>query len=76
VIVVLKEGKIWDSNASTWLNKKIGFKLDGEDRAELLGEARDEAKQYLVEAIDPNIPDEWGPDKKVPTKRAPRKKKD
>ena len=75
VIVVLKEGKIWDSNASTWLNKKIGFKLDGEDRAELLGEARDEAKKYLVEAIDPNIPDEWGPDK-VPTKRAPRKKKD
>jgi hypothetical protein len=44
VIAVLKEGKIWDSNASTWLNKKIGFKVDSDERMELLGEGRDEAR--------------------------------
>lgn len=76
VIAVLKEGKIWDSNASTWLNKRIGFKVDTEERMELLGEGRDEAKKFLIEALDPNIADEWTPDKKATTKRAPRKKKD
>lgn len=75
VIAVLKEGKIWDSNASVWLNKTIGFKVDAEERLELLGEGRDDARQYLVEAIDPNIADEWSPDKKGTAKRAPRKKK-
>lgn len=75
VIAVLKEGKIWDSNASTWLNKKIGFKADTEDRFELLGEGRDDAKKYLIEALDPNVQDEWSPDKKGTAKRAPRKKK-
>ena len=75
VVAVMKEGKIWDSNASFWLNKKIGFKVDAEERMELLGEGRDEAKKYLVEALDPNVPDEWSPDKKGTVKRAPRKKK-
>lgn len=75
VIAVLKEGKIWDSNASTWLKKKIGFKVDGEERMELLGEGRDDAKKYLVEALDPSIADDWTPDKKGTVKRAPRKKK-
>jgi hypothetical protein len=75
VIAVLKEGKIWDSNASRWLNQKIGFKIDAEERMELLGEGRDEAKKYLIEALDPNIPDEWTPDKKGTQKRAPRKPK-
>jgi hypothetical protein len=41
LIAVLKEGKIWDSNASTWLSKKIGLKADPEERIELLGEGRD-----------------------------------
>ena len=75
VIAVLKEGKIWDSNASTWLKKKIGFKVDTEERMELLGEGRDDAKKYLVEALDPSIADDWTPDKKGSVKRAPRKKK-
>jgi hypothetical protein len=75
VIAVLKEGKIWDSNASTWLKKKIGFKVDSEERMELLGEGRDDAKKYLVEALDPSIADDWTPDKKGTVKRAPRKKK-
>jgi hypothetical protein len=74
VIAVLKEGKIWDSNASTWLSKKIGFKMDAEEHMELLGEGRDAAKKYLAEALDPNVPEEWSPDKKVTAKRAPRKK--
>jgi hypothetical protein len=75
VIAALKEGKIWDSNASTWLKKKIGFKVDGEERMELLGEGRDDAKKYLIEALDPNVQDDWTPDKKGTAKRAPRKKK-
>ncbi|MBL8240142.1 MAG: zinc ribbon domain-containing protein [Bryobacterales bacterium] len=75
VVAVLKEGKIWDSNASTWLKKNNGFKADGEDRLELLGEGRDDAKKFLIEAIDPNVQDEWSPDKKVTQKRAARKKR-
>ena len=58
VIAVLKEGKVWDSNASTWLKKKIGFKIVDEERMELLGEGRDDAKKYLIEALDSNIPDD------------------
>jgi hypothetical protein len=75
VIAVLKEGKIWDSNASRWLSKKIGFKVDSEERMELLGDGRDEAKQCLNQALDANTPDEWTPDKKGTQKRAPRKPK-
>lgn len=76
VIAALKEGKCWDSNASHWLNKNIGFKPVGEDdRLELLGEGRDGAKKYLVEIHDDGTADDWNPDKKVKTKRAPRTKK-
>ena len=75
VIAVLKEGKIWDSNAGFWLRKKKGFKVDAEDRFQLIGGGRDAAKKYLTEALDSNIPNEWTPDTKVVTKRAPRKKK-
>jgi hypothetical protein len=76
VIAVLKEGKIWDSNASHWLNKKQGFRADAEgERLQLIQSGRDDAKKALGEACDPNVTDDWNPDKKVPVKRSPRKKK-
>lgn len=75
VITVLKEGKIWDANASHWLKKKHGFKVDADDRLQLIGSGRDDAKKFLTEALDGNIADEWNPDKKVVKPRAPRKKK-
>jgi hypothetical protein len=77
VIAVLKEGKVWDSNASHWLKKRIGMKAGGddEDQLELVGEARDDAKRFLREVLDESVGDDWNPDKKVKVKRAARKKK-
>lgn len=77
VIAVLKEGKVWDSNAGHWLKKRIGMKAGGddEDRLELVGEARDDAKRFLKEVLDESVGDDWNPDKRVKVKRAPRKKK-
>ena len=74
LIAVLKEGKIWDSNASSWLKKKKGFKVDGDDRVELIGAGRDEAKKALDDALDSNVADEWNPDTKTVKPRATRKK--
>ncbi len=74
LIAVLKEGKIWDSNASTWLKKKKGFKVDGDDRVELIGAGRDEAKKALNDALDSNVADEWNPDTKTVKQRTQRKK--
>jgi hypothetical protein len=76
LIVVLKEGKVWDQNASAWLNKKQGFRADTEDRLQLMKGGRDEAKKALLEVVDSSVTDDWHPDKKTAVKRAPRKKKE
>jgi hypothetical protein len=75
VFAVLKEGKVWDANTRFWLKKKNGFRIDGEDRYQLLEAGKDDAKKALTEAVDPNAQDEWNPDKKTVQKRGPRKKK-
>jgi hypothetical protein len=74
VLAVLKDAKVLDSNSRNWLTKKKGFKMDPEDRLELIGPGRDAAKKALEEALDPNTPDEWNPDTKSTKPRAPRKK--
>lgn len=76
VISILKEGKVWDSNASRWLSKGQGFRVDQEDRLQLIKAGRDEAKKALGEINDPKISEGFDPDKRVPHKRPPRKKKD
>jgi hypothetical protein len=76
VIEVLKEGKVWDPNASRWLSKKQGFREDGEERLQLVVGGRDDAKKALLEVMDPKVTDNWNPDKKTPQKRGRRKKKE
>ena len=71
----LKEGKILDPNTRFWLRKKQGFRVDADDRLQLIQAGREEAKKALSEVLDPNVADDWNPDKKVVTKRGPRKKK-
>ena len=75
VFAILKEGKVMDANARFWVKKKNGFRIDGEDRFQLLEAGRDDAKKALADAIDSNIQDDWNPDKKTAQKRGPRKKK-
>jgi len=77
VIAILKEGKVWDGNASKWLAAKKGLRATtegDEERFQLFANSRDDAKKVLQEAIDASIKDEWNPDTKVPQKRAARKK--
>jgi hypothetical protein len=76
LIVVLKESKVWDPNASALLKKKQGFRADAEDRLQLIKGGRDEAKKALLEVVDSSVTDDWHPDKKTVGKRAPRKKKE
>jgi len=74
LLKLLKDAKMYDSNALTWLKKKVKFSVDGDDRLRLSAPGREEAVTALNQALDPNIPDDWNPDKKTPQKRAPRKK--
>jgi len=74
LIAVLKEAKIYDTNARTWLTKKIGFSVDSEDRLKLIAGAREQAVKTLDEALDTNVPDDWNPDTKTVRTRTPRKK--
>lgn len=75
VFAILKEGKVLDANARFWLKKKNGYRVDAEDRFQLLEAGRDDAKKALTDAIDGNVQDDWNPDKKTAQKRGPRKKK-
>ena len=71
---LLKAGKAWDSsaNANRWVNKRIGISADGDDGIKLTVKGREDAVRTLNEALDPNIPDKWNPDKKT---AKPAKKK-
>jgi hypothetical protein len=78
VIAILKDGKVWDGNASKWLTSKKGLRptTEGDEpHLQLLATSRDEAKKVLIDALNPNVKDEWNPDTKVKQKRAARKKK-
>lgn len=66
--------KVWDANTRFWLAKKVGFNMDGEKNLKLTAPGREDAIKALNEALDPEIPDEWNPDKKIPRKLGPRKK--
>lgn len=76
LFAVLKEAKVLDPNARNWLKGKKGFRVDAEDRLQLIQAGREEAQKALTEVLDPNVSDDWNPDKKVITKRGPRKKKE
>jgi len=69
---ILKEGNVLDANARFWLKEKNGVRVDSDERYQLLEAGRDDAKKALTEAIDPNVPDDWNPDKKTVQKRGPR----
>jgi hypothetical protein len=66
--------KVWDANTRAWLAKRVGFTADGENNLKLTAPGREDAIKALNEALDPEIQDEWNPDKKVPRKLGPRKK--
>jgi hypothetical protein len=71
---VMQVAKVWDANTRTWLAKRNGFTADAEDRLKLNAPGREAAITALGEALNPDVPDEWNPDKKVPRKLSPRKK--
>jgi hypothetical protein len=75
LVTVLKAAKVYDPNCRTWLTKKNGFNVDGEDRLKLFTGSRELAAKALDEALDPNVPDQWNPDTRTVKTRAPRKKK-
>ena len=66
--------KVWDANTRTWLAKRVGFTVDAENRYKLNAPGREDAIKALNEALNPNVQDDWNPDKKIPRKLAPRKK--
>jgi hypothetical protein len=76
LIAILKDGKVWDPNASRWLSTKQGFREDGEERLQLIKGGRDDAQKALLEVVDPSVTDDWHPDRKKVAKRGPRKKRD
>jgi len=71
---VLKGAKVYDGNARTWLKKRVGFSVDGEQRLTLIVKSREEAVKTLGEALDASVPDKWNPDTRPVKPRAPRKK--
>jgi hypothetical protein len=66
--------KVWDTNTRFWLGKKVGFTVDAENRLKLNATGREDAVKALDDALNPDLPDQWNPDKKVVQKRKPRKK--
>jgi hypothetical protein len=77
VKAILQSAKSWDAsgNANTWLKKRIGIALEGEDQLKLTAPGREEAIATLKDALDANIVDTWNPDKNAPKQRGARKKK-
>jgi hypothetical protein len=66
--------KVWDANTRTWFAKKVGFTVDSDNRYKLTAPGREEAIKTLNDALNPDVSDDWNPDKKVPRKYSPRKK--
>jgi hypothetical protein len=71
---VHQTAKVWDANSRTWLAKRVGFTTDSENRYKLNTPGKEDAIKALNDALNPDIQDEWNPDKKVPRKLTPRKK--
>jgi hypothetical protein len=72
--MILRTAKMLDSNARAWIGKRVGVADGGEDSLKLNAKGREDAIKVLNDALDPNIQDEWNPDKKTPRKPGPRKK--
>jgi hypothetical protein len=66
--------KVWDANTRVWLAKKVGFTMDGEKNLKLNTPGREDAIKALNDALNQELPDDWNPDRKVPQRRAARKK--
>lgn len=71
---VHQTAKVWDANTRTWLAKRVGFTVDSENRYKLNTPGKEDAIKALNDALNPEIQDEWNPDRKVPPKLTPRKK--
>lgn len=71
---ILQVAKVWDANTRTWLAKRNGFTVDPDNRFKLNAPGREAAIAALNDALNPEVVDDWNPDKKVPRKVAPRKK--
>jgi hypothetical protein len=71
---VQQTAKVWDANTRKWLAKRVGFTADSENRYKLNTPGKEDAIKALNDALNPEIQDEWNPDKKVPRKLTPRKK--
>ena len=59
---VLKERRVYDSNASGFLSTDPKLRRD-EDSIELTGESRAEAEQYAKDVSDSSLSDKWRPGK-------------
>jgi hypothetical protein len=71
---VHQTAKVWDANTRTWLAKRVGFTVDAEKAYKLNTPGKEDAIKALNDALNPDIQDEWNPDKKIPRKLTPRKK--
>jgi hypothetical protein len=71
LIKMLDAAKILDNsgNARRWLARKKGFNQDEDDNLKLTQPGREAAIKYLNEALNPEIADQWNPDKKTTRKR-------
>lgn len=74
LIKMLDTAKILDNsgNARRWLARKQGFNQDEDENLKLTQPGREAAVEYLNQALNPELPDQWNPDKKT---KAPRKRK-
>ncbi|MGA9041345.1 MAG: zinc ribbon domain-containing protein [Terriglobales bacterium] len=66
--------KVWDANTRTWLTKRVGFTVDADNSLKLNAPGREEALKAMNDALNPEVQDDWNPDRKVPRKLGPRKK--
>jgi hypothetical protein len=74
---LIQTAKMMDTsgNARTWIRKRIGIATEGEDRVKLTFKGREDAQTALTNALDPNIPDPWNPDKVTPKPKGAKPKK-
>jgi hypothetical protein len=71
---VHQTAKVWDAHARKWLAKRVGFTVDADNALKLNAPGREDALKALNDALNPDVQDDWNPDRKVPRKYAPRKK--
>jgi hypothetical protein len=69
-----KVAKVWDANTRTWFGKRVGFTVDADKQYKLNAPGREDAIKTLNDALNPDVPDEWNPDKKITRKYTSRKK--